>query len=402
VSVPEQTARQARQQRVLLRQTAVLGVGNTDYAADWQRARAGERCTDSYGYAAAALRQALADAGLTKDSIDGLVVSPNLAYELTAETLGLNVRFGSQADAAGAVLQAALAITTGMADCVALVYGNDQRTSGVQYGGPQAMGGERFLSYVYYSPWGLTSQGALYALMAQRYMAITGLTSAQLGEVAVAQRMFASMNEQAVMRKPLTVPEYLDSRFIVEPLRLFDYTIINDGGVALIMASVDFATAHGLDRAVIVAGAARSDLNVDATSLRPRLIDFYHTAHAEAADAIYDLVGYGPNDVDLVQIYDSFTCHVPFALAGFGFSTDDDVGGLLASGALRPGGRLPVNTSGGHLSESYMQGWNHQVESVRQLRHEAGSRQVPDASRAQYIADSAGKVVTLMYERGIR
>src|SRR5207244_1746791 len=121
----------------------------------WQRARAGDQCTDSYGYAGRALRLALADAGLARHQIDGLVVSPNLAYERAAEQFGLDVHYGGQADAGGAVLLGAMAIATGMAKCVALVYGNDQRSTKVQYGGPDAMGGDRFLSYVYYAPWGL-------------------------------------------------------------------------------------------------------------------------------------------------------------------------------------------------------------------------------------------------------
>jgi acetyl-CoA acetyltransferase len=260
------------------------------------------------------------------------------------------------------------------------------------------MGGDRFLSYVYYAPWGLTSQGAIYALVTRRYMEETGLTSAQLGEVAVAERMFASLNPDAVMRAPINIEDYLASRPIVEPLRLLDYTIINDGGVAMIITSAELASAHGSGRAVTVAGIARSDLNTDATTFRPRLLDYYHAGHAKAAARIYDLVGYGPSDIDAVQIYDSFSVHVPIALAGFGFARDCDVGELMATGALRPGGRLPVNTSGGHLSESYMQGWNHQVEAVRQLRGEAGARQVPGARRIQYIADSAGKILTVVYE----
>jgi acetyl-CoA acetyltransferase len=379
--------------------TAIIGVGATDYPHDWRRIRAGEQYSDAYGYAQAAFTQALRDAGLRKDDIDGLVVGPTLAYERTAEVLGLNVRHAAQADAAQSVIQAAMAITCGLAECVALVYGNDQRTTGTAYGGPNAMGGDSYLSYVYYAPWGFTSQGGLYALLTRRYMELTGLTERQLGEVAVAQRAWSSINDAAIMRKRITVGDYLNSRYIAAPLRLYDYTIVNDGGVAMIMTSADRAARSG-GRAVLLAGVGRSDLNVDATSLRPRLMDFYHPAHRQAADAVYNAAGCGPGDIDVVQIYDSFSCHVPIALAGFGFTTDADVGYLLESGALRPGGSLPVNTSGGHLSESYMQGWNHQVEAVRQLRSEAGERQVAHVRRVQYISDVAGKVTTLIYAAG--
>jgi acetyl-CoA acetyltransferase len=100
-----------------------------------------------------------------------------------------------------------------------------------------------------------------------------------------------------------------------------------------------------------------------------------------------------------VQIYDSFSVHVPIALEGFGFCAEGDAAALVRSGALAPGGRLPTNTSGGMLSESYMQGWNHQVEAVRQLRGTTGARQVEGANRAQYLSDVAGKVASIIYER---
>ncbi|WP_448624395.1 thiolase family protein [Geodermatophilus sp. URMC 64] len=392
------TNRVERLTQALSGQVSVVGVGDTDYADDWRRARDGQVCDDSYGYAQRAFVRALADAGLTKQDVDGLIVGPTLAYERTAEVLGLDVNWAGQADAAMSIISAASAIVTGLADCIALVYGNDQKSAAVQYGGPEAMGGDSFLSYVYYAPWGFTSQGGLYALLTQRYMAVTGLTERGLGEVAVAQRMFASLNGNAVMRKRLDIEDYLASRYIVEPLHLYDYTIINDGGVALILMSSDRARARATGRAVTIRGLGRSDLNVDATSLRPRLIDFYHRGHAEAAATVYEVASCGPEDIDALQVYDSFSSHVPLALTGFGFCSDDDVETYLRSGAIRPGGRLPVNTSGGHLSESYMQGWNHQVEAVRQLRGEAGDRQVTDARLVQYVSDVAGKVVSLVYE----
>jgi len=392
------TSRLERLTQALAGQVSVVGVGDTDYADDWRRARERQVCDDSYGYAQRAFVRALADAGLTKNDVDGLIVGPTLAYERTAEVLGLDVNWAGQADAAMSIISAASAIVTGLADCVALVYGNDQKSAAVQYGGPAAMGGESFLSYVYYAPWGFTSQGGLYALLTQRYMARTGLTERGLGEVAVAQRMFSSVNGNAVMRKRIDIQEYLTSRYIVEPLHLYDYTIINDGGVALILMSTERARAQGTGRAVSIRGVGRRDLNVDATSLRPRLLDFYHQGHAEAAATVYEVASCGPEDIDALQVYDSFSSHVPLALTGFGFCSDDDIDGYLRSGAIRPGGRLPVNTSGGHLSESYMQGWNHQVEAVRQLRGEAGDRQVTDARLVQYVSDVAGKVVSLVYE----
>ncbi|HJP72838.1 MAG TPA: thiolase family protein [Pseudonocardiaceae bacterium] len=380
--------------------TVVVGIGNTDYARDWVLCRSSGARTDGYGYAATAFTRALSDAGITKDDVDGLYVGAPLAYERTAEVLGLDVKWASTGDASQALQDAAAAITMGWADCVALVYGNDQRSAGTAYGGPGASYGDQFLSYVYYEPWGFTSQGALYALLARRYLAVNGLDERLLGEVAVAQRMHAQLNPDAVMRSELTPDDYLAARMIVEPLRLFDYTIVNDGGVALLVVSDDFARSRGLSRrGAHITAFGRHDMNREATSLAPRLLDFYHTGHAAAARSVYESASVGPEEIATIQIYDSFSVHVPLMLAGLGFTTDDGVGDFIMSGALRPGGRLPTNTSGGHLSESYMQGWGHLAECVRQVRGEAGARQVDRARYVQYASDVAGKVFSAIFEK---
>src|SRR5690606_24118803 len=133
-----------------------VGIGKTDWVADWHAVRQGQACCDQYGYAAIALRNALADSGLERRDIDGLIVGQATAYERTAEVLGIDPRWGDQSDAPTALLKAIAAIESGMAETVALVYGNNQRSNKVQYGGPQAMGGDLFLAYVYHTPWGLT------------------------------------------------------------------------------------------------------------------------------------------------------------------------------------------------------------------------------------------------------
>jgi acetyl-CoA acetyltransferase len=374
---------------------AIAGVGDTDYARDYALARDRIVERDAYGYAALAFTRALADAGIARDDIDGLIAGPTLASERLGEVLGLDVRWAAQADAVNAITTAAMAIHSGAAECIALVYGNNQRTKGTQYGGAQA-DGERYLAYVYYAPWGMTSQGALYAMMMQRYMALHGVGERELAEVAVALRRFASLNENAVMREPISVEDYLAARYICAPLRLLDYCLVNDGGVALIVTSAERAETLRA-KPVIIGGIGRSDINRDATSLRPRLFDFYHSAHRQAAADVYANAGIGPEDVDFVQIYDSFSAHVLFALEGFGYCEVGEAARFVAHGAIGPGGRLPVNTSGGHLSESYMQGWNHQVEMVRQLRGEAGRRQVDGARYGHYISDVAGKVASIIF-----
>jgi len=380
------------------RAAAVVGIGHTDWVGDWSRARAGERPADSYGYALRAFNEALRDAGLQRGDIQGLIAGPTTAYERLGEVLGLDPRWGDQADAVLSIVQAIMAIEAGLADVVAVVYGNDQRTAGTQYGGPQAMGGDAFLSYVYHAPWGMTSQGALYAMTFQAYKEARGFTEAELGEVAVAQRGWSSMNPNAIMRKRITIEDYMASRYVCEPLHLFDYCLINDGGVALILAEAERAKTLCANP-VFIEGVGRSDLNRGATSLEPRLTDFYLPAQQQAAARSYAMAGAGPENIDVLQVYDSFSVHVPLALEGYGYCKVGDAGRFLREDGLGPGQRLPTNTGGGHLSETYMQGWAHQIECVRQLRGACGDRQVPDCRRVHYTSDVAGKAVSLIYGR---
>jgi len=379
----------------LRKQVAIVGVGNTDYAKDRQLAREGRATLDGYGLAAVALRRALDDAGLKKSEINGLGVNGPLAHERAAETLGLDVRWAG----GGGIFDAAQAIASGFAETIALVYGNNQRTSGVRYGGPTAAYGAQYLAYVYFAPWGMTSQGAIYAMMARRFMETTGFTETDLGQVAISQRAFAALNPDAILRQPMTLDDYLSTPFVVEPLRLPDYCLVNDGGVAIILTTM--GRARRLSNVpVTVVAMGKSDLNVDATTLRPRIQQFYHGAHHDVAEQVYEMAGLGPEDMDSLQIYDSFSVHIPFVLEGFGFCKPGEAGAMLRSGAIGPGGRLPTNTSGGMLSESYMQSWNLHVEAVRQLRGVCGERQTPNCRHIQYISDAAGKVSSWIYERG--
>ncbi|MGE8610687.1 MAG: thiolase family protein [Achromobacter veterisilvae] len=378
--------------------SAVVGIGHTDWVEDYKRVRNGEKPHDSYGYAALAFKRALDDAGISRDEVDGLIVGPTTAYERMGEILNIDPRWGGQADAVQAVFQAVMAIKSGMAEVVALVYGNDQRSAAVQYGGPEAMGGGSFLSYVYHSPWGLTSQGALYALMFQRYKQLHGIGDSDLGLVAVGQRQWASLNPNAIMRnKPLSLDDYLAAPYIAEPLRMNDYCLINDGGVALIVMEASRARRLANNKAVTIHGLGRSDLNHHATSLGPRLMDFYLPAQRGAAEQVYAAAGVGPKDIDALMVYDSFSPHIFFALEGFGFCKPGEAARFIADNGIGVGGKLPVNTHGGHISESYMQGWNHQIEAVRQARGKEGKRQVPDCRFVQYVSDVAGKAMSIIY-----
>ena len=383
---------------------AIVGIGDTDYAADYRTARGeatavGSGGGDSYVLAARAFRRALDDAGLEKGEIDGLCVGGPLAHERLSEVLGLNPRWSSGGDAPRSLIEAVQAINAGLCTTVACVYGNAQRSANVQYGGPQAMGGDGILSYVYYAPWGLTSQGALYSMMFKRHQLVYGTSEEQLAAIPVALRKHAMLNPNAIMQRPLSTEDYLRARYIVEPLRLFDYCLVNDGGVAIIVQRADLARERKQEP-VLISGFGWSELTVDATQLRPRIKDFYFPAHHNVAAQVYPMAGVTQNDIDVYATYDSFSVHLLFTLEGFGFCGEGESGDFIQDGRIEVGGALPCNTSGGMLSESYMQSWNQQVELVRQLRGGLGDRQVEGAEVAQYAHDVAGKCMSLIYTKG--
>jgi len=378
---------------------SIVGIGQTDWVADNRRTRAGEKPDTAIGYGATAFRAALTDSGLAKSDIDGLIVGPTTPYERLGEILGIDPRWGGQADAGMAMIQACMAIQAGQAETVALVYGTDQKSASVQYGGADTASGHNYLGYVYHAPWGFTSQGAIYALMFRRYGELFGFGEKDLGQVAIAQRMAATLNPNAIMRKPITVDDYLSAAYVCEPLRLLDYCLVNDGGVALIVTTPERAR-RLTQTDVQVLGYGRADVNSGTASLEPRLTDFFRPFQQAAGERSFAMSGLGPDDMDSAQVYDSFSLHVPMALEGYGYCAPGDAAAFMGERGIALGGALPVNTSGGHLSESYMQGWNHQLEAVRQLRHACGERQVENCRLVHYSADAAGKCVSIVYGRG--
>ncbi|OUN00010.1 MAG: lipid-transfer protein [Paenibacillaceae bacterium ZCTH02-B3] len=349
----------------------IVGVGNTKYGNFPE--------TDAYGLGAEALKNALDDAGLRLSDLDGLVVNRIPSYERFSEMIGLkNQRFGFQLPAAGrmsalSVMLAAAALLTGQASYVGLVYGNNGRSVRDYYGGGDSL----------WSPWGFTSPGARHAMMFRRHMHLYGTTSEQLAHVGVTFRKHASLNPNAVMQKPYTVEDHQNSRFICEPLRLLDYCLINDGGVALIMTTADRAR-HLKKPPVYIRAMARADTYTD-TSFYTPLDDFWYDALQQVAREIYPAAGISRDEVNALMIYDNFSPTVLFSLEGMGFCPRGESGPFVADGNLGLDGRCPTNTSGGHLSESYMQGWALIVEAVRQLRGECGARQVKNCEVVQYI-----------------
>jgi len=349
--------------------TCFVGVGNSRYGNFPQ--------TDASGLGVQALQAALDDAGLTLADIDGLIVGRIPSYEAFSEMIGLNrQRYDLQLNSAGrfssiSVMQAAMALTSGQARCIALVYGNNGRSVRDTYGGAPGL----------YAPWGFTSPGARHALMARRHMELYGTTSAHFGHVGMTFRRHASMNPNAVRREPFTIEEHQASRFVAEPLRLLDYCQINDGAVALIMTTAERAKNLRKPPAYL-SGFARAD-DYSRASIYPE--DLWYGPLQDVAGRIYGLAGVERSDIDGLMIYDNFSPTVLFSLEGMGFCGRGEGGPFVAEGHLALGARWPTNTCGGHLSESYMQGWALIAEAVRQVRGECGERQIPGCKAVQYI-----------------
>lgn len=326
-----------------------------------------------------AFRHALDDAGLRKEDVDGLLTMPgttspegSLHYLRFGEAVGINPRFTASltmgGGTAGALVQmAALAVASGMASVVACVFGDTAKTGGVRF--DRASGGE-----VPWSHWGMMGAAANSAVAADRHMHAYGTTSLQLAEVAVACRYHASLNPNAVMREPITVEQHQESRWIVRPLRLLDCCLISDGGVCVIVTSIERARDMA-KKPVAIAGMGQAY-----TTQTLEAEKWWYVPHQKRALAdAFRMAGCGPQDIDVAQLYDNFTISVLLWLEHAGFCAEGESGAFVEGGRIRLGGELPINTAGGNLSESYMEGWLHVVEGVRQMRGECGVRQVKAA-----------------------
>jgi acetyl-CoA acetyltransferase len=370
----------------LRNRAAVVGVGATPYGSFPE--------TDEYGLAADAFRAAIADCGLNKDEIDGLIVCRIPSYFRMGEVLGLDPRWTLTLPPHGrmsgvGIVEAALALATGQANYVALLYANIGRSRRVFYGGEEAAGA--------WDPYGFTSPGAAHAMMFRRHMELYGTTTRQLAEVSVAFRYHASLNPGAVMRKPFTIDEHEESRPIVLPLRLLDYCLINDGAVSMIMTTPERAKDLGKPPVLVSGFGARDAFRH--SSIQNFDLDFWYDEVREAGQKAFGMAGVALSDVDALMAYDNFSPTVLFSLEGLGFCPRGEAGRFVEGGTLRVDGALPTNTDGGHLSNSYMQGWGLNVEAVRQLRGECGTRQAPDCEVVAYV-QATPCTRSIVYTRG--
>ncbi len=337
---------------------------------------------------ALAVLDALKDAGCALSELDGVInldpyQSPNSMFSTTlSEYLGVKPRFSATVDVGGTVTgmtmlqQAIWAVEAGHCELAVCVYGENGLTGRAEgthgFHLKNLLGGEEWEE-----PFGLQGMVIPYALVAQRYVDLYGATIADFGAVAVSARQHALLNDNAMMKKPITLEAHAASRMISSPIRLLDCSLVADGGGALLVASRDRAKRFG-DRAVQMRSLGMKTTHNSVVDM-PDIPDF---GMAEAGRAAYEAAGIGPADVQVVNLHDAFTISVLVTLEALGFCEPGQAGALVRSGATTLGGRWPVNPHGGLLSQAHIGGMLHLVDAVRQLRGEAGRRQVDGARRA--------------------
>jgi acetyl-CoA acetyltransferase len=345
--------------------------------------------TNVLGHQAAVGVRALEDAGLSLADVDGLFVAgtwgvpgpgamPTLAM---SEYLGINPRYSGSTNIGGAsfeahIAHAAMAIEFGLCDVALITFGSMQRSDRSRSGVRRVPA----LSAQYESPYGLLMPVGAYALAAQRYIYQYGATPDDLAGVASASREWAAMNPQALLRDPLTAEQIEESPLVSDPLRKLDCCLVTDGAGAVVMASADRLDSSRRGRAVYLRGYGESQTHFGVSQMP----DLTAPPAVQSGRRAMQMAGVSHDDIDVVEIYDSFTITVLLTLEALGFCGAGEAVDLVREKAIAPGGRFPLNTNGGGLSHAHpgMYGAFLAIEAVRQLRGEAGDRQVGDASVA--------------------
>ena len=362
---------------------AIAGVGETAYTK--------ASGMSDLALAVTACEAALADAGIDAAEVDGVVRNDfdTVTHNELADALGApNLTYWGISGAGGSaapaqVAQAVAAIASGQASTVLVFRALNGRSGADRYGqtrrstgGPIEVGGTSTYDE-YFLPYGLAAAGQAYAMVARRHMTEFGTTSEQLAHIALACRARANANPRAQMHhKPMTMADYGAARMISDPLRLFDYCLETDGACAVVVTSAERARDTRRPPALIRAVSMGTGAGPKGGVLFPVLLrDSYTTfPSAAVAETLWRRAGLGPDDVGVAQLYDCFTITALVQLEDYGFCKKGEGGPFAASGALDPGGALPINTGGGHLSEGYIHGLNHVVEGVRQVRGESTSQ----------------------------
>jgi len=361
---------------------AIVGTG---------KSRLGQVGANSLALLEEAIKNALDDAGLTNKDIDGVVVrGPDDVYahhQLVAARLGVDANFSTSLDNGGAsqilsIILAVMAIEAGIATTVVCGYGRDSWSRTHVKAGvglpqndlipaaqrPKEHGPE-------FGHFGAASQ---HAFGARRHMFEYGTTRDDFAAIAMAFREHALRNPEAVMKKPMTLEDYHKARLIVDPFGLFDCSLNSDGAGAVIVTSTERAKSLR-QKPVLIKGFATHN-NTKGWIAEDHMLS---TGAVESGELAFKMAGLGPKDVDTAQIYDCFTYMVLTQLEDYGFCKKGEGGEFVRSGALRMGGTLPTNTSGGQLSEAHVEGMLQIVEGARQLQGIYGAdRQVADAEIA--------------------
>jgi len=353
---------------------AIAGLGLTDVGKVYERS-----ATD---LAAEAVRLAAADAGLAITDIDGLLVSPGTqgAPKLSLQkVLGMrDLRLLAEIGALGAspaimIAYAAASIACGDASAVACVFADAplrEKGSARDAFGTQRAPSTGFASY--HAGIGAITPNIFYAMAARRHFETYGTTSEHLGAIAVAQRGWAKDNPAAQFRTPLTLDEHQASQLIADPLHLLDCCLVSNGGAAVIVTSAQ----HARDLAqppVDVLGWGQAH---PGTLMHHDSAFGLRTGAAVAGPAALKMAGVTVHDVDLLELYDSYTYTVLITLEDYGFCQKGQGGDFVSDGTLGRGGTLPCNTGGGQLSSYYLTGFTPVIEAVIQGRRQAGARQV--------------------------
>jgi acetyl-CoA acetyltransferase len=368
---------------------AIVGVAD-DASPTGQLARSGRALE------AAMVAEALDDAGLDLDQVDGVCHSASsMAF---AEYLGVHPRFTDSTNTGGSsfevhVEHAAAAIAAGVAEVVVGVYAatpRGDRARGATRGRWPTMPGSN-PSLEWELPSGIRMMMGAYALAATRHMALYGTTSEQLAQIAVTTRQWATMNPRARHQEPLTVDDVLASPMQTSPLHLLDCCLVTDGAGAFVMTSAERARDLAKPPAYVLGVGTCHD-----HSLISQMPELSVTAGTVSGAAAFEMAGVKPADVDLLMGYDSFTITALLHLEDLGFCAKGEGGPFVEDGKTGPGGSLPMNTNGGGLSYTHpgMYGMFLLVEAVRQLRGECGPRQVPGASVA--VAHGSGGALSCL------
>jgi len=357
---------------------------------------------DSYALATEAVAAALADAGLSRDDVDGMLVgsSQGVREDRLGVALARRAGFGDLrlvehleikgATAVAMVTRAVLAIQAGMARTVICVFADAPiaarssvpGSAGTLYARSGGNSGVRGLERAS----GMLGSVPTFALLASRYLHVSGGTEADLCAVALAARAWAAGSQQAVNRKPLDEDGYYASRMISSPLRVLDCARPVNGAVAVIVSSARPAGAAG-PGAIEITGTG----GVHPMRRRRAGGESWFGGGGQAIDDALDMAGITRAGLDVVELYDPFSIVTLCLLEEYGFCEPGQAGKFVRGGGIAPGGELPVNTGGGQLSGFYLQGMTPLAEAIIQLRGAGGDRQVAGV-RSALVTGIGGRI----------